>query len=291
MDNLLTVNNIVIFMIAILATVALIILIKLYKKRQELSELLFTALLAPLLTSMIFYLAITYRFDELNKRNYSLELSESRVSVFNKEENFTVSIPIEQGGILEMYLFSINGIDNITSEKIDINNSDRKVEFTFQIYKKLNIKSEEGVLKKKGSDEPCDLNSDAKEFILYIKDFNANEQYKYMVIKPEISLNGCEYVLKLEKDRKVRIPITYSRAPIATLIDLKFIDKVSILDHLEPIVEMLDIDLTTNINENTLEKNEIIKIMKNERITMFYSLSRSKEIIEILKKVIDRKNY
>lgn len=276
----------------IILIVAIIMLYKMNKKKQDISELLFTSFIAPLLISMILYFLFNYKIDILNKQNYSLDLDINSASITEKNKDYKVDIPIKQGGILEMYLFRFVESGGIEPEKVDVDNSNKRVTFDFRSTRKVNIKAENGVNTEEN--DKCPLPSGAEEFILYYKDFSGNEQYKYMVIKPKIDLRGCTYSFRVrtdEEEKSIEFPIPLNKSAEIKLFDVKFIDKEGMNSQIAEITKPLEIDLSKNIENNSIEMDDGARFQSNPKLTVRYSISNVEKIVENLKLIMNEKNY
>lgn len=278
---------------SIILIVAIIMLYRMNKKKQNISEMLFTSFIAPILISMILYFLFNYKIDILNKQNYSLDLDINSASITEENKDYKVAIPIKQGGILEMYLFRFVESGGVKSEKIDVDNSNRRVTFDFRSTKKANIKIDNGV-KTIDYDNECSLTPGAEEFILYYKDFSGNEQYKYMVIKPEIDLRKCAYFFSVsnnEEEKSIAFPIMLDKSADIHLFDVKFIDKEGFNSQIAEITKPLEIDLSKNVENNTIEMDDGAKFQSNPKLTVRYSISNVEKIIENLKLIMNEKKY
>ena len=276
----------------IILIVAIIMLYRMNKKKQNISELLFTSIIAPILISMILYFLFNYKIDTLNKQNYSLNLDTNNASITEENKDYKVTIPIKQGGILEMYLFRFVESGGVKSEKIDVDNGNKKVTFDFRSTRKVNIKAENVVNNEEN--EECPLSPGAEEFILYYKDFSGNEQYKYMVIKPKIDLSGCIYSFRVSTDegeKSIEFPIPLNKSAEINLFDVKFIDKEGMNSQIAEITKPLEIDLSKNIENNTIKMDDGAEFQSNPKLVVRYSLSNVEKIVENLKLIMNEKNY
>lgn len=276
-----------IFALAI-PTVAIIMLYKMNKKKQDIFELLFTSFIAPLLISIILYFLFNYKIDILNKQNYSLDLDIKSASITEENKDYKVAIPIKQGGILEMYLFRFVESGGIEPEKVDVDNSNKRVTFDFRSTRKVNIN-----VNIKES-EKCYLPPGAEELILYYKDFSGNEQYKYMVIKPKIDLRGCAYSFRVsndEEEKSIEFPIPLNKSAEIYLFDVKFIDKEGMNSQIAEITKPIEIDLRKDIENNSIEMDDGAKFQSNPKLVVRYSLSNVEKIVENLKLIMNEKNY
>lgn len=255
----------------------------------EFRGIIFSSILAPLFVALIFYGGITYSIDKQNTMNLSLDLDMTSATIKENGENFTVNIPIKQGGISEINLFEIDDSKEIHPTEVNVTNREKFIEFEFK-----NIKQEHAIDDQKNEKEPDKITiPKAAQFIIYWQDFNGNEKYSYIIIKPKIDLSNLEYKFSVSSTNdqvSKNYPVTGKTEELVKFFDIKFINEKNLTEQIDKL-KKVSIPLINESDRKTVKLKDGSSAKPNPILQFNYELLDGKMVLDNLQEIIKIKRY